>query len=72
MFILLYSAIAKNLDKASVIRMTISFLRMTKFADQNNGTWKFNFLPEEQLDSKMRSQQKMAMDTLKVSFSSFS
>ena len=45
---------------------------MTKFADQNNGTWKFNFLPEEQLDSKMRSQQKMAMDTLKVSFSSFS
>lgn len=31
--------IAKNLDKASVIRITISFLRMCKFAESGSKHW---------------------------------
>ena len=41
-------AIAKNLDKASVIRITISFLRMCKFAE--NGAHDWNSLNAMQID----------------------
>ena len=64
------SAIAKNLDKASVIRMTISFLRMTKFAEKNSGNWNFDFSKNDNFPAskqqRLKINTKVAMDTLKV------
>ena len=37
--------IAKNLDKASVIRITISFLRMCKFCENGPKDWNLPFQP---------------------------
>ena len=63
--------IAKNLDKASVIRITISFLRMCKFADSGFSDWNMPFdsgqahRPESAETTALRKQ--IALNTLKVS-----
>lgn len=62
--------IAKNLDKASVIRITISFLRMCKFAENGFTDWNLpidttqKLRPESTETLSLRKQ--IALNTLKV------
>ena len=65
------SGIAKNLDKASVIRITISFLRMCKFAENGLTDWT---VPIDKDHKKVETistislRKQIALNTLRVSF----